>query len=1068
MAPSALHPSDQSLKDYGLGRLDAMLAHAVGSHLEECEDCRRKVAEATSDSLVGRLRDARGGSSTAGLPGSSLEGMSGPGGPATPPPASSLPPGLADHPDYKVLRELGRGGMGVVYLAENTLMGRKEVLKVVSSHLLDRPGVLDRFRREIRNAALLHHPNVVTAYSATRMGESLVFAMQYVEGYDLAKLVEKNGPLSVPHAANFIHQAALGLQHAHERGMVHRDIKPSNLMLAREGSRPVVKILDFGLAKVSSEGGIAASLTHSGQMLGTPHYIAPEQTVDAQKADIRADIYSLGCTLYCLLAGHPPFDAASLYELLQAHHSMDARPLNFLRPEVPVELAALVAKMLAKDPARRFQAPEEVARALAPFFKKTTPAPADPARPPAPAVPPPPPASEPPNVSARRDPEPVPAPPRPPRAGRPPAGEGESPLAGLIRVEQEPLSAPREPEPRPLPPIPGGASDGRRPRPWPLIAAGAVGFVVLLGSIVILIRTNKGETRIEIPEGKRVSGEVDDVRFDHTPAPSPPDRPPPTTAGTKPAESAPTTSPTTLPAIPTGKPVYLLDADSGQRAWVRRAEKGERLYLSQRGLGVDASVARFVFDRASVPDRYRISLAGQALFLRSDCAAGRAVELSGPLRSDDLDRYTFEVVPAPGGAFYLKDRCEGRYLCGERAGVDLYAVLDQEPAATRPRLRFTIDDRASEGDVPAGPIAGDAVKAAPPARLESPAGGGWQSLFDGKTLAGWDAHSGPPANWRVEGGALVVTGPGDWRKSGFLMSSRRLSHFRLRFEYATDPGSNVNSGLAFWAEPSDITDGLPHPPQFEIFSRKPNGALDNGSLFYLDTLNNGRILPPQHPAKILPAGQWNVVELEVWAGALRYAVNDTEVLRADIGDLAKRPDAMAAFSRKRGRVGFQSHTGTIRFRNIQVQELDARPGEETRRVGAMHRAGSRSFNGKRYKAFPDLLTWHQAEERCRDFGGRLAVVRSAAENRFLTGLLREGGVANAWLGCTDEKAEGRWVWVTGEPLRYANWDRPQQQPNNKGGIEHYAVLMTRFDGTWSDQPDDGRQEKPGFICQWDD
>src|SRR6516165_7281028 len=139
--------------------------------------------------------------------------------------------------------------------------------------------------------------------------------------------------------------------------MVHRDIKPSNLMLAREGAKPVVKILDFGLAKLTSEGGIDGGLTHEGQMLGTPHYVAPEQTVNAPKADIRADIYSLGCTLYCLLAGHPPIDAASLYELLQAHHSMDAKPLNLLRPEVPVELAAVVGKMLAKEPERRYQTP---------------------------------------------------------------------------------------------------------------------------------------------------------------------------------------------------------------------------------------------------------------------------------------------------------------------------------------------------------------------------------------------------------------------------------------------------------------------------------------------------------------------------------------------------------------------------------------------------------------------------------------------------------------------------------------------------------------------------------------
>jgi hypothetical protein len=151
--------------------------------------------------------------------------------------------------------------------------------------------------------------------------------------------------------------------------MVHRDIKPSNLMLARQGTRPVVKILDFGLAKATQEGPIDAGLTREGQMLGTPDYIAPEQSLNAQKADIRADIYSLGCTFYCLLTGRPPFTANSLFELLQAHHSRDAAPLNLARPDVPATLAALVARMMAKDPASRFQNPGEVAQAIKPFLK---------------------------------------------------------------------------------------------------------------------------------------------------------------------------------------------------------------------------------------------------------------------------------------------------------------------------------------------------------------------------------------------------------------------------------------------------------------------------------------------------------------------------------------------------------------------------------------------------------------------------------------------------------------------------------------------------------------------------
>ena len=172
------------------------------------------------------------------------------------------------------------------------------------------------------------------------------------------------------HACYFIYQAALGLQHAHERGMVHRDIKPANLIFAIEGKKGVVKVLDFGLAKVTSEGQADSGLTREGQMLGTPDFIAPEQIRDAQSADIRADIYSLGCTFYYLLTGGPPFRGDHLWDLYQAHFSMEAGPLNLVRPEVPVELAAVVAKMMAKEPGRRFQTPGEVAQALAPFFKK--------------------------------------------------------------------------------------------------------------------------------------------------------------------------------------------------------------------------------------------------------------------------------------------------------------------------------------------------------------------------------------------------------------------------------------------------------------------------------------------------------------------------------------------------------------------------------------------------------------------------------------------------------------------------------------------------------------------------
>jgi serine/threonine protein kinase len=371
-AAAPVHPHEQILQSFVMGKLDDTLATSVKRHLESCDDCRRRVAKVSSESFVTRLKVADGGAEPSGPLVSSdtwLSMLAGNASATAPPPADTLPPGLVDHADYAVIRELGQGGMGTVYLAKNRLMGRHEVLKVVSSHLIKRRGVMDRFLSEIRNAARLHHSNIVTAYSASRLGESIIFAMEYVDGLDLAKLIKAKGPFAVTHACNYIYQAALGLQHAHELGMVHRDIKPSNMILAPQGGRAVIKVLDFGLAKIQSEGAIDGGLTHEGQMLGTPDFVAPEQIGDARRADIRADIYSLGCTLYYLLTGGPPFKATSLYEILQAHHSMDALPLNLARTDVPMELAALVARMMAKEPELRFQTPSEVAQALKPFFK---------------------------------------------------------------------------------------------------------------------------------------------------------------------------------------------------------------------------------------------------------------------------------------------------------------------------------------------------------------------------------------------------------------------------------------------------------------------------------------------------------------------------------------------------------------------------------------------------------------------------------------------------------------------------------------------------------------------------
>ena len=185
-ASESIHPTDETLHAHALGQLDRAATESVGNHLKSCAECGVRSGELASGRLAERIREIRGVADGAGPMMSSTAGLSvfgaGAAGSPGPPLASTLPPAIADHPNYEILRELGRGGMGVVYLAQNKLLGRTEVLKVVSGHLLNRDGVLDRFQIEIRNAARLHHPNIVTAYSAFRIGESLVLAMEFVEG----------------------------------------------------------------------------------------------------------------------------------------------------------------------------------------------------------------------------------------------------------------------------------------------------------------------------------------------------------------------------------------------------------------------------------------------------------------------------------------------------------------------------------------------------------------------------------------------------------------------------------------------------------------------------------------------------------------------------------------------------------------------------------------------------------------------------------------------------------------------------------------------------------------------
>ncbi|MCE9562064.1 MAG: protein kinase, partial [Planctomycetes bacterium] len=276
---------------------------------------------------------------------------------------------------YIIADKLGEGGMGRVYRARHVRIGREVALKIIRPNLLSNPIIRGRYEREVEAAGTLRHPNIVCVDDAGEMNGKYYMAMEFVDGVDLARLIKEHHTLEVSEACEYIRQAALGLQHAHDNGFVHRDIKPSNIIVAGErhlahAKNPaIVKILDMGLVRPMGFDDVpgAAELTRAGTVVGTPDYMAPEQAKNSSGVDARADLYSLGCTLYFLLTAQTPYpDGTPIEKLLK--HQLDAPPsARVKRPEVPAEIDAVITCLMAKKPEDRFSSAFDVAQVLTPF-----------------------------------------------------------------------------------------------------------------------------------------------------------------------------------------------------------------------------------------------------------------------------------------------------------------------------------------------------------------------------------------------------------------------------------------------------------------------------------------------------------------------------------------------------------------------------------------------------------------------------------------------------------------------------------------------------------------------------
>ncbi|MEL6104460.1 MAG: protein kinase [Planctomycetota bacterium] len=356
-------PRPDQLKLFAVGRLGEVESEQVFEHLRHCDECQSQLetVDDDEDSLLGELRSADEPDPFADEPDCRVAIAKALGS------LASAGADLADLPrelgDYELIRPIARGGMGEVYLARHKRLGREVAIKVISGARSSDSRSRERFEAEMRAVGRLSHPNIVAALDARDVDGVAVLVTEYVDGLDLGELVSRVGPLSTADACEIVRKVAAALQYTSDQGFVHRDVKPSNIMVSRDGE---VKLLDLGLARLSEADERSVDLTATGQAIGTADYVAPEQVTDGRSVDRRADIYSLGCTLFKLLTGHAPFADerhTTAYAKMNAHVSSEPPRLSD-HGEWPTKLVKLVESMLAKDVQRRPQEPHEVAAAV--------------------------------------------------------------------------------------------------------------------------------------------------------------------------------------------------------------------------------------------------------------------------------------------------------------------------------------------------------------------------------------------------------------------------------------------------------------------------------------------------------------------------------------------------------------------------------------------------------------------------------------------------------------------------------------------------------------------------------
>ncbi len=366
-------PDENALAELVQGLLDDVRAGEIELHLDGCEECRRIVSSVGQSSYLAARRTRVDSGRADG------SGVAAPTTWEKPADAAEMPipePGTILAGKYRVEGVLGQGGMGVVMAATHLTLGKLVALKLMRPDLAVDKGAAQRFVREARAASLLRSEHIARVIDLDTLDDGAPYiAMEYLEGEDLGAVLVRRGTITSHEAATYIVQVCDAIAEAHAANIVHRDLKPANLFLTHRANTPCVKVLDFGVSKIIAGGPLVDDVasTDTKSLVGSPHYMAPEQLISAKAVDPRTDVWALGCILYELVGGKSPFaTGGALAQVLASILRDNAPPLRELAPNLPDGFIAVVERCLQKDPSLRFQRVDELAAALVPFTTPTT------------------------------------------------------------------------------------------------------------------------------------------------------------------------------------------------------------------------------------------------------------------------------------------------------------------------------------------------------------------------------------------------------------------------------------------------------------------------------------------------------------------------------------------------------------------------------------------------------------------------------------------------------------------------------------------------------------------------